>query len=357
MFVCAAGCWFQLPQPLPGWILLARSGIRGCANSKHRTFASSLEVFSNHLTCRHELVDNHIPYLSKFLIAGAFSCAVYSNLLKRHLMQTKQSLPFSCPLPPFPSSLLLSSTTISSVRQPISASLILAPSTMDARIIEGWLHDAYGEHPPPVSRMTPAVPAASASVTIDLPTSQRPSSEHGRCDENSPNPSIPLYRDTCASLKRKRAQMEERGVGESNRGARSASPRKIRRSSHTSVDDTGSRRGTRPAGSSYAASIQKSSSIVSGDLNLTSATTLPSVSDKASSARGSGRNRSRSPAKTVRDLDVACPPTLFRQFHPGTDDVPTVVLDLHRSIRVAGKREYLPASIRVSFPLDVDIRC
>lgn len=98
--------------------------------------------------------------------------------------------------------------------------------------------------------------------------------------------------------------------------------------------------------SAYTASINNASA--SSLVKLTSATTL-SQSSTWSGSKSPTRARSRSPAKTVHDLENADPPTIYLQMrHPGSE-VPTSVRHLNNNVMRAGRRGkgLLPSSIRV----------
>ncbi|KAH6691794.1 hypothetical protein BKA61DRAFT_625196 [Leptodontidium sp. MPI-SDFR-AT-0119] len=97
--------------------------------------------------------------------------------------------------------------------------------------------------------------------------------------------------------------------------------------------------------SAYTASINNASA--SSLVKLTSATTL-SQSSTWSGSKSPTRARSRSPAKTVHDLENADPPTIYLQMrHPDTE-VPTSVRNLNNNVMRAGRRGkgLLPGSIR-----------
>lgn len=110
-----------------------------------------------------------------------------------------------------------------------------------------------------------------------------------------------------------------------------------------------SRNRTREQASRYTASINNASA--SSLVMLTSATTL-SQSSVASGSKPPSRARSRSPAKTVHDLENADPPTIYLQMrHPG-NEVPLTVQKLNNKVLRAARRGrgLLPGSIRVCFP-------
>lgn len=102
-------------------------------------------------------------------------------------------------------------------------------------------------------------------------------------------------------------------------------------------------------GSAYTTSINNASA--SSLVKLTNATTL-SQTTTWSGSKSPTRARSRSPAKTVHDLENADPPTIYKQLRHPDAEVPTSVRTLNNNVMRAGRRgrALLPISIRVCLP-------
>ncbi|KAF8846964.1 hypothetical protein BDZ45DRAFT_682171 [Acephala macrosclerotiorum] len=77
---------------------------------------------------------------------------------------------------------------------------------------------------------------------------------------------------------------------------------------------------------------------INSALSLTKATAL--------SQSSKGRARSRSPAKTVRDLENADPPTTYLQLRHPDNELPANVRRLNSQIVRSGRKGFMPISIR-----------
>jgi hypothetical protein len=180
---------------------------------------------------------------------------------------------------------------------------------MISAIVHGWLDDVHTEKA--------ATQGTPASANIDT--------------ASPPNTPSSSFRKRSTSLNSQANQQKRR----------KRNPIHVYSMEHDPEPEPGLRRSRdETVENAYTASINAapaSGSIPSLTRLLTSATTL-SQSTTSSWTGSRGRKRSRSPAKTVQDLENANPPTAYLQVqHPGKD-LPLYVRNLHNEIVRASKR-------------------
>ncbi|KAI9733510.1 MAG: hypothetical protein M1818_007258 [Claussenomyces sp. TS43310] len=184
-----------------------------------------------------------------------------------------------------------------------------------ASIVDGWLEDVHREgiHACEVKR------AATTTSQLEL---QQPSRKRRACSMQH----IP------SSQKRPKQIVDPQAVDSVE------TPRVLRSRSHTKPIATEQE-------SSYTTSINNATA--STLAKLTRATTLSQPSTWSGS-KSPTRARSRSPAKTVDDLENADPPTVYLQMRHPDNELPPKVRDLNNNVMRASRRQrgLLPGIIK-----------